>query len=81
MQMGDRPPIEEMSDDEDNFENVPGPMQDAEQVVVLSLVADPVKDIGYSNKFPRSYCEITSQNIIPVQPRITPLQYHTRLRK
>ena len=80
-QMRDRPPIEEMSDDEDDFENLQGPVQDAEQVVVSSPVADPVKDIGYSNKFPKSYCEVTSQNIVPVQPGITPPQYHTRSRK
>ena len=53
-QMRDRPPIEEMSDDEDDFENnLPGPAQDAGQVAVLSPGADPVNDIGYSNKFPR----------------------------
>ena len=79
-QMRDRPPVEEMSDDEGDFKNVPGPMQDAEQVVVLSPVADPVKDIGYSNKFQRSYCEVTSQSIVPVQPGITPPRYHTRSR-
>ena len=66
-----RPPVEEMSDDEDDFENLPGPTLDAEQVVVSSPVADPVKDIGYSNKFSRPYCEVTSQNE-PVQPRIIP---------
>ena len=79
--MRDRPPIEEMSDDEDDFENVPGPVQGTEQVVVSSPVASPVKDIGCSNKFLRSYCEVTSQNIIPVQPGTTPPRYNTRSRK